>query len=330
MISSRSESTSVVTTLVECLQYVILINNKNSELCSKLIKSHLLPLIEWSFKGEQVCYRTVFHQVAVLVQYWNRNKNLENYPEFLNLFWSSVINLIESGSIFDAENPESQDLVDRHVVFLQHLKNTAKPKEQQKVKFSEEVQSGHESHLEVATETDSVYNQNLTILVYTILKSYISQIQDKKSQFLIPNVFSLIRLFESREFLIGFSRNFNQSENFLQLYEKLFDWLKTKELACETLVDLTFILLKYVTNDQKKQILESFLELDRQLFAWCVKNAFSHPYNQDRIVQNWIQKPKVGEFLIFVTETNLKIDCSPEFKTLFKLVFAEDEAGGKS
>ncbi|XP_044263006.1 E3 ubiquitin-protein ligase listerin [Tribolium madens] len=319
VISSRSESAAVVAALVECLQYVILINQDNFDLCVKLIKSHLLPLIEWSLRAEQVCYRTVFHQVALLVQYWNRNKNLANYPEYLGLFWSNVI---ESLSKFEEEN---EDLIDRPVVFLQHLKTIAKPKEQLKVKFEAEARS--ESHLEGATQIDASYKENLTSLVYTLLNSYVAQIEGKKSKILIPNVYSLVRMFESREFLIGLSKKLNELDNLMSVYDKLFAWLKSDELSCETLVDLAFILLSYVTDDEKNVILASFLQLSDRQLAWCVKNAFSHPYNQDRSVQNWIKRPEIGHFLVSVADCNLKIDCPPHLKTLFKLALAENEDG---
>ncbi|EEZ97459.2 E3 ubiquitin-protein ligase listerin isoform X2 [Tribolium castaneum] len=323
VISSRSESTAVVAALVECLQYVILVNQENCDLCVKLIKSHLLPLIEWSLRAEQVCYRTVFHQIALLVQYWNRNKNLANYSEYLALFWSNVVTLVESVSKFEEEN---EDLVDRQIVFLQHLKTIAKPKEQLKVKFEEEARS--ESHLEGATQIDASYNENLTLLVYTLLKTYVVQIEENKSKVLIPNVYAVVRLFESREFLVGLSRSLYQSDNLVTVYDKLFEWLKSDELSCETLVDLAFILLNYVNDDEKNVILESFLQLsDRQLFGWCVKNAFSHPYNQDSSVQSWIKRSEVGRFLVSVADCNLKIDCPPDLKVLFKLAFAENEDG---
>jgi hypothetical protein len=324
VISSKSESTAVVTALVECLQYVILINQQNSDLCEKLIKSHLVPLIEWSLTGEQTCYRTVFHQTALLVQYWSRNKTIDNYPRYLNLFWQCVSNLLET-----ITNQDDSDLADRQVTFMQHLKNAARPKEQLKVAFSSNEREGRNSET-TNLEVDATYKDNLTNLVYTVLKSYVEQIREKKSKRLLQDVFSLIRLFESRDFLAGLGRLVGDDrENLSHVYDKLlYDWLESSELCCETVVDLTFVLLRHLGDDQKRAILRSLLQFgDRESFAWCVKNAFSHPHNQDRVVQEWMETPEVGKFLLATTDANLKEDCPADLKVLFRLAFTEGADG---
>jgi hypothetical protein len=68
---------------------------------------------------------------------------------------------------------------------------------------------------------------------------------------------------------------------------------------------------------------------ERESFAWCVKNAFSHPHNQDRVVQEWMETPEVGKFLLATTDANLKEDCPAELKVLFRLAFTEGADGGR-
>ncbi|RZC42281.1 E3 ubiquitin-protein ligase listerin [Asbolus verrucosus] len=323
---SKSESAAIITALVECLQYVVLINQQNLELCEKLIKTHLLPVIEWSLNGDQTCYRNVFHQVALLVQYWNRNRNLENYPQYLDLFWKSVVGLFEN------LNGENAELADRHVTFLQYLKTVAKPKEQLKVKFSaNESEVANEHQTQTATQIDETYNENLKVLVYAVLKSYVGLIQQKQLKAVLQHLFAVIHLFESEDFLSGLSKyvNDDQSESLIQIYSKLlYEWLKSPELCTETVVDLAFILLKYLDEDEKNVVLTSFLEFyECESFSWCLKNAFSHPHNQDPLVQNWIRNEKVGRFLVATTETNLKSNCPANIKSLFKLAFTEKGDG---
>lgn len=210
-----------------------------------------MPLIETSLSVDQIAYKIVFQKAAALVQYWTRNKNFQNYCHYADLFWNNLPQMFKSHNIFD-----------RHVVFIQFLK-TVKPKERLKVKFSS-TESEENKTMKIEA-IDQSYNIKLLELVYDILKFYVSEIEEKKLKELLQHVVALVKMFESLEFLKGLK----ESADLMNIYQDLLKkWMKDEALSSEIVVDLIFIILKYLNDEAKEDILLSFFEVINYLFYY--------------------------------------------------------------
>ncbi|KAI4457621.1 zinc finger protein [Holotrichia oblita] len=338
-ISSRSESSAVSITLIECLQYIIMKNQANIPLCEKLIKTELIPIIEWCLNECPDSYKQLYNQVAGLVQYWHRNRNhqdVHNYLRYLEYFWTNLDSLFQ-GLLMNVERSfeknAASDLAVRQIELLISLKHTIKPRKQMKVKFeTEPLESGDlntSGSMMKSDKCDESYQLSLNVLVFKLCKSYVNFINSKQSRELLEHLYALILEFENKDFFVSLSKmvmgDGEEQGKLIHIYEKLlYKWLKSSYLCTKSVIDMIFILFKYLDDSEKLNILETFTKLQSEQCGWCVTRALSYPYNSDPVIQQWLSNAKVDEYLISIAEKELILDEStPESSILLKQAFTE-------
>lgn len=255
-------------------------NQSDTNLCEKIIKSELIPVIEWCLKEGPASYKTIYNQITGLVQYWHRNRthpDVHNYSRYLEYFWSNLDSLFQ-GLLMNLEHNYEKnavsDLAERQIELLISLKHTIKPRKQMKVKFEAEappIDSGDLScGVKIKSEKcDESYRTSLNLLVFQLCRSYVNFINEKHSKELLDHLYALVLEFESREFFVGLSKLvvFGEKENTKigDLYEKLlYKWLKSSYLCSKAVIDLIFILFKYLDRSEKLKILETFTKVSSQ------------------------------------------------------------------
>ncbi|GJQ69098.1 hypothetical protein Trydic_g6262 [Trypoxylus dichotomus] len=340
-ISSRSETSAVSITLIECIQYTVMKNQSNIQLCEKLIKSELMPTLEWCLSESPDSYKQLYNQIAGLVQYWHRNRNhpdVHNYLRYLEYFWTNLDSLFQGLLMNVQHNYERNALTDlavRQIELLISLKHTIKPRKLMKVKFETEAPAESGDLNTSATKPksdkcDESYRSVLNSLVFKLCKCYVNIINDKQSKELLEHLYALILEFENREFFVNLSRlvaGDGCEGKLIYIYEGLlYKWLKSSYLCTKAVIDMIFILFKYLDDGEKLNILDTFTKLKSEQCGWCITRGLSHPYNSDSVIQQWLSNEKVDEYLISIAEKELILDEStPESSILLKQAFTEQK-----
>lgn len=276
VIASRSESVVITNTFLECLKYVIMKHNANIVLCEKIVRHQLIPLLEWCLMDNQANYKTVFNQTAALVQYWCRNQTeIENYTLYLKHFWGSAESLFEGLLLnLEAKSDTSviSDLAAKQVELLQSLRHMVKPKKQQKVKFTsedqEECANTEKPDLPLGCGLD--YFDSLNKLALKTCEAYIKLINHKRIKMLIEQLYNIFSDFSDTN--IFSQLRGNEKAKLSSIYwNVLHKWLKCSYLCCKSVVDLVFLLIKSLDEEEKIAVLDSLKEVALIL---CTRNLY--------------------------------------------------------
>uniref|UniRef100_A0A1Y1KK52 E3 ubiquitin-protein ligase listerin n=1 Tax=Photinus pyralis TaxID=7054 RepID=A0A1Y1KK52_PHOPY len=337
---SRHESLAISTTYVECLQYVIMKNHSDIGFCEKLIRSHLFPVLEWSLTDPQASYKGFFNQISKMIQYWSKNSSSESFPHYIKysqFFWNNLNSLCQ-GLLLNLEISYDKELLSqfssRQIELLQSLKHIVAHK-QLKVSFcanqSPENITG-ESHTMVSLLVDKSYMDLLNTVVYKTCASYVKFINEKHSKELIECLGSLVQDFDSEFFFRRLNAEFegeNVKENLVNVYWKLLHkWLSNESICSNSVVELIFLLFKYLSDESKMEVLNSFVLFQgTDCFGWCIAQSLSHPYNEDGTIQKWLHKDEVSHFLTSIMEKELNDTSTPELKLILKKAFMEKQNG---
>ncbi|KAG7213022.1 hypothetical protein KM043_002357 [Ampulex compressa] len=161
---SRSEMFAVTTSFVECIRYSILLNASNEELCIKLLKEQLMPVLEQCLKENVPIKKIFFCEVTHLIRYWSKNRENEEYKSYACLiqeFWVELKTLIESLVDLSDDSTTSQilNINNSQIELLHNLKNApVHIRKNLNVKFSDS-----EEKLETQIRTKSA-EENASIL----------------------------------------------------------------------------------------------------------------------------------------------------------------------
>lgn len=250
------------------MKYAILTNKSNIVLCEKLIRSQLISLIEWCFLDSQSCCKTVFGQVTILAQYWSKNQNqIENYTVFSKAFWSNLESLFQGLLLdLDAKNDTKAltELAGKQVDLLHSLRHTVKSKKQFKVKFTtnDDTQDADQADGDnkPSADGDEIYFDALNGFVYKICEVYVKLINEKKNKDLIEHLRSLVSDFDSKsvfQFLLK-QMGAGDQMKLLHVYDNILcKWLKCSYLRSRPVVDLIFLLFKWLNREEKLHVLET-------------------------------------------------------------------------
>ena len=112
---------------------------------------------------------------------------------------------------------------------------------------------------------DEVYLEQLNNLVYDTSELYVQIIDDRKTEELVEHLFCLIQDFDSEKFfvhLIGRMEVGDNCKNLFFIYENLLlKWLRCEDLRSKPVVDMIFLLMKYLKPEDKLVVLDKFAEV---------------------------------------------------------------------
>lgn len=280
-LSSRSETLAVATAFIECLQYLISKNYTDEVFCKTLISSQLIQLIKWCLVEDLSCFKSVCKQITGLVQSWSRNyeksKIFNNYMVFFfDMLAETFFETLKQDIDFrNAINNIERDIItvtDKQLEFLHSLKNVPKPKKKSQVKFAEEgINSTKESILttESSIHCDQKYLDLLNNLVFKLCEQYVEYINIHFSKKMFGTLYSLVSEFDTLSIftrLFEKMKNANAEATFYNIYQDVLEkWYKTPDYSCKYVVDLIFLLFKYITEEEKKKILLSLIQVKYEL-----------------------------------------------------------------
>jgi hypothetical protein len=229
----------------------------------------------------QLVSAALFPQVSGLIYHWS---NSEGYGVLVQLFWDSLTSVVleslsSPGDALQYRSIYTEWLLNRHVELCLCLKN---PKHQRssrglKVKFISPENNSDDESLEPESPTDTVLSISNDIHIDKYLQTVVEIIciscLRKTKHFSDPTFLfclsKLIRAFESRELFLGLLKadvaediGTECKDSLVQLYDStLHNWIQDENICSENLVDITFVLLKFLTADEKNHVLEALCKV---------------------------------------------------------------------
>jgi len=223
----------------------------------------------------------LFPELSVLIYHWS---NSEGYAVLVQLFWDHLTSVILESLSPTEESCQSRPicaewLLNTHLELCLCLKNPKHKRSRQglKVKFiSPENNSEDESpEAESCSETalsksnDFHIDKYLQTLVEVLSVSYLTKTEQYSDPTFLLYLEKLIRAFESRELFFSLLKvivaediQTESNELLVQLYDAaLKKWLQDEKVCSESVVRITFALLKFLTADGKNHILEGLCKV---------------------------------------------------------------------
>jgi len=306
---SRSETLAVITSFVECLRYSILVNAENVDLCIRLLKEQLMPVIETSMIDSIFMKQYCFSEITHLIRYWSKNRTNEKYKSYVFLmeqFW------IELSLLFDKfmnmpKGTYTVDAKDSHIEFLLNLKNVPdRTRKKLKVKFSDPSDSVTVSKSKVKVTdayADTVFNAELYKFVNALCTIYFNSINDHQYMEYIGQLNKLMKHFASRELFIAFSKSFKFDEDFFKFYDKSLRPLLQKSKMIEQVLELIFHFITYINDAEKDKVLKSLIKLnDIAITRNVVYCSLSEHNRNDSVIKKWYTQANIPKLLVDVAK----------------------------
>lgn len=312
---SRSETLAVTTSFIECLRYSILINAENVDLCVRLLKEQLMPVIEACMTDSIFMKQCCFIEITHLIRYWSKNRTNEKYKSYVSLmeqFWIELPLLFEKYMNMSKGFACIADGKDSHIEFLLNLKDVPdRTRKKLKVKFSDPSDSVTVSEPKVKVidvYADTVFNAELCKFVNVLCTIYFNSINvsinDHQNIEYIEQLNKLMKHFASRELFIAFSKSFKFDENFFEFYDKsLKPLLMQKSKMAEQALELLFYFITYINDAEKDIVLKSLIELnDIAIIRNVIYCCLSEHNRNDSIIKKWYTQANIPKLLVDMTK----------------------------
>ncbi|KYN18118.1 hypothetical protein ALC57_09628 [Trachymyrmex cornetzi] len=271
---SRSETLAVTTSFIECLRYSILINTENVDLCVRLLKEQLMPVIEACMTDSIFMKQCCFIEITHLIRYWSKNRNNEKYKSYISLmeqFWIELPLLFEKYMNMSKGIVCTADGKDSHIEFLLNLKDVPdRTRKKLKVKFSDPSDSVTVSEPKVKVVdvyADTVFNAELCKFVnglFDMTKEIAScsdeQYDFEKNQKLILSAFEIP---EIRSLLIN-------NEGTSEIVSILCDSLNGRDDTC-SMQFVAFITKLMTLMWKHNRTISSAVQILETLFELCTR-----------------------------------------------------------
>uniref|UniRef100_A0A2M4A8L3 E3 ubiquitin-protein ligase listerin n=1 Tax=Anopheles triannulatus TaxID=58253 RepID=A0A2M4A8L3_9DIPT len=299
--SSRSDVSAVSQAYYEAFQYVVvqavrdetMAEGQRRDFCMNLLQHHLIGVIAWCITSEASCGRYVFQNMANLLDHWCQQSAAHPlYAQLLASFWERLYGVIKE-SVNNRDNPAS--ITDSHIDLVHNLKR----KTHKRVQFPVDMEttdvvdgSGGPTVRDHAMLFESQTEQ----LVHRICQLYIAKISvDREQDYVVP-LEQLVRAFQRREMFVFLA---DGSENIKTLFDPFARWLQDTKLQSEYIVDLIFILYKYLSAEERIMMLNKWIKMaNKAVQNWIILRTLSHPLCQDPNIRLFLAQPEVSAAIV--------------------------------
>ncbi|EZA47447.1 E3 ubiquitin-protein ligase listerin [Ooceraea biroi] len=277
---SRSETLAVVTSFAECLRYSILVNAENVDLCIRLLKEQLVPVIEACMTDNTAMKPFCFAEITHLVRYWSKNRGNEAYKSYVPLiqqFWIELRLLFDKLINISRETAMSHTVNtrDSQIEFLLTLKTAPdRTCKKLKVKFSDSNDSAaSRSEVKVIdVDADAVFDAELCELVNALssvnklLIDVAKEVASLECDNLEKNQNLILLAFETSE-----TGDLLISEGANKIVSILCDSLNGSDNICSVQF-VTFIMKLMTLIWSHEQIIPSAVQILETLFELCTRD----------------------------------------------------------
>lgn len=334
VIQSRSEFSAIITAYVECLRYIIMKNVSHQDECEKLITTQLISVLDWCIINKNVSSKYLFTEIANLIQYWSKNSDsgeFANYQHYTSCFWKSIEYSFTKEVSVDEEI--LVPIAEKQVEFLFCLKRNNSLRKKGKVKFDIEAQPESGDQPVRINPVANMYLHDLYTLAYKLSDFYILLFTDKDYFRVIPIVLSVMQEFECIELFKFLNKKFTTADSnlgsLIDVYNNIFKMLLMNEnTSSDAVVDIVFVLCKYLNHEDKYVVLSSLSELpvDGCLF-WTAKRAIHYPYCEDATVREWLSTETLTNLLVRITSSMLTNDIRSDEMLFLKHALNQNSSG---
>ncbi|XP_064071487.1 E3 ubiquitin-protein ligase listerin [Vanessa tameamea] len=303
LISSKSERQTWINILEECLRYLSIQQHEYViEVVTFVYRTWLEKIFEYT--DTQVKNHLIKHSsttMASLVKYWlkqTKQENSEKYDQLIRNFWLSIGSTIAAQiDKLTVEKDDIVQMIESHILLLQTLKTAflQEGKKQHHIQFADQKMPDVKDPPPAVTEQCDVasverFNHNLNAVVETTCCKYFDFAHEKQvSQAVFTSLITLIIKFESKNLFLAQARHFNQ-DSVYGLYDSVLrNWLAGDTMRCKALVDLIFIILKYLTEQEQDGMFKSFQQFPPFVVEWCISRTLSHPHCSSAAGKRWLR-----------------------------------------
>ncbi|KAF7990662.1 hypothetical protein HCN44_000467 [Aphidius gifuensis] len=307
---SRSEIFSITKSFVECFRYTVLLNNDDLDFCSGLLQNQLMPLIESCMLEYSKNKKIMFHEVTQLVRYWSKNrenKKYQSYQKLVELFWIQLEKIffkLSDSTMNNNDEIQISNIFHAKIELLTSLQYTP-------------VQSRHGRHVQfadcddfinrkeiveiISNNNDEAFDNELVQLVSKVCINFLNNIENENSRKRIDYLNQLTLTFESEKLFIEMTKG---NESLFEFYNKnLKNWLAEKKFDSNSVVQLTFMLYSYMTDYEKKMILDSLNDFDDDnILSEALTVCLVNKNRKDYQINNWLKQQQVTDYLIKVSK----------------------------
>ncbi|CAD0197171.1 unnamed protein product [Chrysodeixis includens] len=317
IINSKSERQAWITSLAECLRYLSIQEQSfvleiSTSVHRQWLERVLLTLQDGQTRTNLIkCSAT---NMTSLVKYWLKQSteaNNEKYDQLIRNFWqnigSSVLTQIDKCSTDEKEIEKS---IEGHILLLQTLKTafTQDSKKQLNIKFDDDEPSQRPPPSPApapapapspAAACDTAlaarYSHCLHDCVHKICAHYAhtAQLTQLADPILTP-LLTLLNDFDSENLFLAIARQFDV-DSVYKLYEKVLrSWLISDSMCSKSVVDIVFLAMKYMTEEEQDAMFASFDQVSREALEWCVAVSARHPAVRGAAARRWLRGEAAG------------------------------------
>uniref|UniRef100_A0A8C7E2R1 E3 ubiquitin-protein ligase listerin n=1 Tax=Naja naja TaxID=35670 RepID=A0A8C7E2R1_NAJNA len=331
----RSESSAIISTFMECLQFTVLQNIGEEEeevkIQEMLINIQLIPLIDTVIKEPKLQNGPLFYEIADMLNVWKTKAEIPNddrtsltFQRMLSNFWDGLSNMcVGHVAVMDADE-KSLAAMSSLLQILQNPENKMKTnrKKAVNVRFAEdrkvEINAERENFVDMRVNESSnviheihgkhtfpLQNESLEGLVCKLAELSIGytsqQTSDQHLKFLsaLLSNFASHKVFQVLKEESDDAQYENPSIQFL--HEKLIVWLK-EDWRKETdfLVDILYSILHCCSSPiERENILNDLTKMDLKwsILLQIIQKACSNS-EKHSLTSTWLKGDVLGEKLV--------------------------------
>lgn len=205
--------------------------------------------------------------MAALVKYWmkqSKEPNGEKYDQLVRNFWQNVASTV-LGQIDQAADADSiTKVIDGHILLLQTLKTSfsSEGKKAQSIKFDGDAPTPAEKPVptqEIDPAVVERYKHNLNEAVEKMCCGYF-EFADKKEiiESVLTPLITILNEWDSKSLYLALAKHFNANSVYEWYDQVLRRWMVTDTMRCKSVVDVIFMMLKHLTEEEQDAVLNSF------------------------------------------------------------------------
>lgn len=261
--------------MTDCLRYLSTQNQEHvTEVITYVHRTWLETILQ--MKEGQAKNNLITHSVSnmtSLVKYWLAQSKVENekYDQLTRNFWqnfcSTIITQIDKLPI---EQNDITHSLESHILLLKSLKTSFsnEPRKKLSIQFEDQkmdkinVKCAENADVQVDAQATERFNHSLSDLVERTCYSYLDFACSKQvSQWVCPLLTDLLVEFDSRELFAGIAKQFGAGSVYGWYDTALRPWLAGDTMRCQAVVEMVFLVVKYLSEDEQDIMFNSFQQV---------------------------------------------------------------------
>ncbi|CAG5052532.1 unnamed protein product [Parnassius apollo] len=289
--SSKSERQAWITNLADCVRYL---STQQYDFVLETITCVHRTWLEkvLSTQESQARNNLIKHSatnMTSLFKFWlkrSQEENSEKYDQLLRNCWQNIGSTISTQiDKLSSNDDEINRVMDSHILLLQNLKTAfaQESKKQHSIKFEGDADIKPEiiavAKVDCDGPTTERYKHNLNEIVENTCAHYFEFAhKNKVCNTVLTSILTLLIEFDSKNLYLALARHFDADSIYVFYDGTLRMWLLDDTMRCKSLVDVVFLLVKYLNEEEQDCVFNSFEQLCEEAAEWCLALSVSHPH----------------------------------------------------